>query len=31
LSDQEITVRHFHAVVDEWVQAYVRERGEVRA
>jgi phenylpropionate dioxygenase-like ring-hydroxylating dioxygenase large terminal subunit len=31
LSDQEITVRHFHKVVDDWVRAYLREGGEVRA
>ena len=31
LSDQEITVRHFHEVVNEWVQAYLREAGTVRA
>jgi Rieske 2Fe-2S family protein len=31
LSDQEITVRHFHKVVDDWVQAYLRDGGQVRA
>ena len=25
LSDQEITVRHFHKVVGEWVDAYLAE------
>jgi Rieske 2Fe-2S family protein len=25
LSDQELTVRHFHKVVGDWVQAYLRE------
>ena len=31
LSDQEITVRHFHKVVHDWVQAYLREGEEARA
>jgi phenylpropionate dioxygenase-like ring-hydroxylating dioxygenase large terminal subunit len=31
LSDQEITVRHFHKVVADWVQAYLREGNTVRA
>jgi hypothetical protein len=31
LSDQEITVRHFHKVVGDWVEAYLREGAEVRA
>jgi phenylpropionate dioxygenase-like ring-hydroxylating dioxygenase large terminal subunit len=30
LSDQEITVRHFHKVVGDWVQAYLDEGEEVR-
>jgi phenylpropionate dioxygenase-like ring-hydroxylating dioxygenase large terminal subunit len=28
LCDQEITVRHFHKVVGDWVEAYRRERAE---
>jgi phenylpropionate dioxygenase-like ring-hydroxylating dioxygenase large terminal subunit len=31
LSDQEITVRHFHAVVREWVQRYQREAEEAES
>ena len=31
LSDQEITVRHFHKVVNDWVEAYVRDDARVRA
>ena len=31
LSDQEITVRHFHKVVGDWVEAYRREQTEVEA
>ena len=31
LSDQEITVRHFHKVVGDWVEAYLREGSGVRA
>ena len=30
LSDQEITVRHFHKVVADWVDAYLGEGAEVR-
>jgi hypothetical protein len=26
LSDQELTVRHFHKVVGDWVNGYVQER-----
>ena len=29
LCDQEITVRHFHKVVGDWVDAYVREQATV--
>jgi hypothetical protein len=31
LSDQEITVRHFHKVVHDWVQAYVQQGEAARA
>jgi phenylpropionate dioxygenase-like ring-hydroxylating dioxygenase large terminal subunit len=31
LSDQEITVRHFHKVVADWVRDYVEERETVQA
>jgi hypothetical protein len=31
LSDQEITVRHFHKVVGDWVDDYVREHEAARA
>lgn len=30
LGDQEITVRHFHKVVGDWVDAYRRERAQGR-
>jgi Rieske 2Fe-2S family protein len=30
LSDQEITVRHFHTVVADWVDDYLRERNGAR-
>jgi phenylpropionate dioxygenase-like ring-hydroxylating dioxygenase large terminal subunit len=31
LSDQEITVRHFHKVVGDWVDAYLRDGAGARA
>jgi hypothetical protein len=31
LSDQEILVRHFHAVVSDWVEQYRRETAGVPA
>ena len=30
LSDQEITVRHFHKVVGQWVDTYLRDSTDVR-
>lgn len=31
LCDQEVTVRHLHKVVDDWVQSYLRGGKEVPA
>ena len=31
LSDQEVTVRHLHQVVGDWVQSYLRDGQAVRA
>jgi ring hydroxylating enzyme alpha subunit len=31
LSDQELTVRHFHKVVADWVDAYRRDITEAQA
>jgi hypothetical protein len=30
LNDQEVLVRHFHKTVVDWVDAYAREKGQVR-